>query len=249
MKLVNLFVIATCFLVFSCGEADLNDPKSVKKIVENALDWEKIQQRLNNDELLSYAPNSDAPYTGWLKKMHPNGQVLILFSFKDGLLDGQAVQWYDNGQKKSESSYTNGIRHGKFSTWYESGQKEAEVAYENGKKNGLETQWWDHGVKQMVLNWDNGVINGQFINWFSNGNKRVETNFKNGAPDGQSLRWHGEGQKLWDIKLNSGTVVSAQYYNKDGESVSSVANTGFSSLNDDEMRPSWVATSVIGESD
>ena len=99
----------------------------------------------------------------------------------------------------------------------------------------------------MVLNWDNGVVNGQFINWFSNGNKRVETNFRNGAPDGQSLRWHIEGQKLWDIKLNSGTVVSAQYYNKDGESVSSAANTGFSSL--DELQPSWVAYSVIREPD
>ena len=244
VKLIYTLVFVFAFLFLGCGETDGDDPKSLEKIVERALDGDKIQKRLNNGILLLFAPNSETPYTGWVKWLHSNGKVGELMFVKDGLLGGRTIEWYDNGQKESEGNYPNGIRQGQFTLWYESGQKKAEVTYDNGKKNGVETQWWDHGVKQMVLNWENGVINGQFINWFSNGNKRVETNFKNGAPDGLSSRWHLDGQKLWDIQLTNGKVVSEKYWNEEGQIVDSATKTGFSSF-DDELYPEWVTNSSI----
>ena len=43
-------------------------------------------------EELRFAPDEQTPYTGWVKLMHLNGQVGILWHYKDGKKDGPASE-------------------------------------------------------------------------------------------------------------------------------------------------------------
>jgi len=108
MKLLPPLLLVFALLFVGCGKPDLDDPDTLNKILEEALDMDKIQEREVKGAVLFYAPNDQKPYTGWIKSMHSNGQVELLGQIKDGKIDGLSTKWYDNGQKKWESQYENG---------------------------------------------------------------------------------------------------------------------------------------------
>ena len=92
------------------GDPDFDDPKTRDKIVGAALASEKLQERGPDGEELSYAPNSQIPYTGWVKKLYSNGQVESLAHYKDGEKDGLRTTWRENGQKETEAHYKDGVK-------------------------------------------------------------------------------------------------------------------------------------------
>ena len=98
------------------GDPDLDDPKALDKIAGDAVASEKLQQRGPDGEELSYAPNSQIPYTGWVKSMHKNGQVKALkhykdgkkeceFHYKDGKEDWILTMWDKDGNVYNELHY------------------------------------------------------------------------------------------------------------------------------------------------
>ena len=68
---------------------------------------------------LSYAQNSQIPYTGWAKEVFTkSGQVGALWYYKDGKKESHN-QWYENGQKRLESHYKDGKQDGPMIGWYD----------------------------------------------------------------------------------------------------------------------------------
>ena len=81
------------------------------KIIAEAIDWIELRANftLNGHFGKYYAPNQQTPYTGWVKQMHDNGQIVWLTQFKDGKNYGLWIFYNDeNGQKEWESTYKNG---------------------------------------------------------------------------------------------------------------------------------------------
>ena len=95
-------------LVAGCGGPDLDDKETLDKIIAEAIDGNTLQERGNEGEKLSYAPNQQTPYTGWAKEMYDNGQIWSLGQIKDGKMDGLATTWHKNGQKRWETTYKDG---------------------------------------------------------------------------------------------------------------------------------------------
>ena len=76
---------------------DLDDPETRNKIIAEAIDGEKLENR-TWPELTFYEPNQQTPYTGWAKWMDDNGQIEL-----DQLKDGTVVRltsFNSNGQKQ-----------------------------------------------------------------------------------------------------------------------------------------------------
>lgn len=103
----NLLLLLVSLLLISCGP-DLDDAKELDAILEEALPEDKAQLRGPKNEELYYEANKQEPYTGWVKKMHTNGQVYGLGKVKDGKRHGPVFMWYENGQKSSELEYKDG---------------------------------------------------------------------------------------------------------------------------------------------
>ena len=139
MKYVSVVALAgIALLVTGCGksEPDLDDSKVVDKLLEDALEVSKVQERGPVGEELFYAPNEQQPYTGWVKSMHPNGQVELLASVKDGEPHGLSTRWHENGQKEEEGTYKDDqlISSKKFHEVHEETQKAAPAAVSGNPK-------------------------------------------------------------------------------------------------------------------
>ena len=69
---------------FQVEEVSLEDNENSNKIIAEAIDDVKLQQKGKEGEELRYASNQQTPYTGWAKLMYDNGRVNGLLQYKDG---------------------------------------------------------------------------------------------------------------------------------------------------------------------
>ena len=157
MKLLPFFLLSL-FLLVGCGKPNLDNPAKLNEILEEAIDGDKLQWRGKEGEKLGYAPNSQTPYTGWVKAMHENGQVSVLYPLKDGKQHGLMTQWHENGQKKIEANFVDGETHGLGSMWDENGQKRMECTFKDGKEHGLGTEWDEEGNVTEQAKFENGKV-------------------------------------------------------------------------------------------
>ena len=212
MKWLLLSLLST-FLI-GCGP-DLDDPKELDTIIEEAMDVSKIQERGEGDQALIYAPNKQQPYTGWLKEISDSGQVRNLAQIKDGKQNGLDAKWSNNGQKVSEKEYKDGELHGDTTGWHENGQKSFEAEYKDGERYGDATGWHENGQKRAEAEYKDGKIHGDAPRWYENGQKSSEAEWKNGKLVTVKV-WLPDGSDCPDTNVQdgTGTVVS---YDKDGK--------------------------------
>ncbi len=206
------------------GGIDLDDNETRNRIAAEAIDGKKLQRR-GKEGKIAYAPNQQTPYTGWIKTMRDNGQVMWLGQVKDGKKDGLQTVWYSNGQKMSELTWndgkliaavtwkpngekcpvTNVVNGNGLRTWYyENGQKHREGNFKDGKPEGLSTSWHENGLKQMEVTFKGGKMNGLLTSWYPEGQKYSEQNYKDGKQDGPSIGWFGNGKKRVEVSYKDG---------------------------------------------
>ena len=170
-----LLSLLSTFLI-GCGP-DLDDPKELDTIIEEAMDVSKIQERGEGDQALIYAPNKQQPYTGWLKEISDSGQVRNLAQIKDGKQNGLDAKWSNNGQKVSEKEYKDGELHGDTTGWHENGQKSFEAEWKNGKLVTVKV-WLPDGSDCPDTNVQDGT--GTVVLYDKDGKESSRDEWKNG---------------------------------------------------------------------
>ncbi|MDB4519853.1 toxin-antitoxin system YwqK family antitoxin [Akkermansiaceae bacterium] len=208
LSLLSIFLIG-------CGP-DLDDPKELDTIIEEALSEDKIQERGEGDQALFYAPNKQQPYTGWLKAISDSGQVRELVQIKDGKKNGLHAKWSNNGQRVSEEEYKDGKQHGDSTGWHENGQKSFEVEYKDGEIHGENTGWHENGQKSGEVEYKDGEIHGEITAWYENGQKSGEGEYKDGEIHGEITAWYENGQKSGEGEWKNGKLVTVKIWLPDG---------------------------------
>ena len=173
----RLFALFTPLLIVGNGSPDLDDPETLDKIIAEAIDSDNLQKRVKEGEELLYAPNEQKPYTGWVKRMWDNGQVMHLYSYKDGKRDGLETEWYENGRKKWEGNFRDGKENGLSTAWYENGRKKAEGNFKDDKIMSAEA-WKPNGEKCPVTNVKDG--NGVVVFYYDDGTELSRSKYSNG---------------------------------------------------------------------
>ena len=106
----------------------------------------------------SFSPVTDIYYklegSHTLRKIdYENGLLKTYFIYnKDGIPDGESVEYYEEGNIESIVHFRNNIVEGLTTTYYENGNIDEEVNYKNNKMNG-EAKSYD----------ENGKLNGRTI--------------------------------------------------------------------------------------
>ena len=104
MKFI-LALLAVLQLVVSCGEPNLDDPKVRDKIFAEAINKDILQiQRTPSGEEMSYAPNEQKPYEGWVKDQKQEQELRLLWLWR--MMDGKKKRQMDCVVRK----WTNGVR-------------------------------------------------------------------------------------------------------------------------------------------
>lgn len=221
MKLLTSFPVLFAASITLClgkdAKPNLDDPTTLQKIVEEAIDGDMLEKRIVDGARLSFARNSETPYSGWVKFLHGNAQVRWLGKYKDGKAIGLITEWYEHLQKQRETMLKNGKQIW-FRTWYTDGQKAREVHY-NGDKPWSAKTWKPDGTPCPDTDLKDG--NGALFQYYDNGQKSMEENFTNGNEDGNNRSWHENGQKIYESSRKDGKVHGLEtHWDKDGNMTS-----------------------------
>jgi antitoxin component YwqK of YwqJK toxin-antitoxin module len=103
--------------------------------------YELIKKEAGNGSLIEYTINSDKKKHGTYTLKDVYGQVLIMHSYINGVMEGPWVEYYPSGQIKSICKCKNNKIHGNYTEWYEDGAMREESNYKDGKKHGECTRW------------------------------------------------------------------------------------------------------------
>ena len=131
----------------SAGSVIYKDGKIIKSTLVKAM-----------KDNASFSPVTDIYYkledSHTLRKVdYENGLLKTYFIYnKDGVPDGESVEYYEEGNIKSIIPFRNNIVEGLTITYYENGNIDEEVNYKNNKMNG-EAKSYD----------ENGKLNGRTI--------------------------------------------------------------------------------------
>ena len=198
------------------SKIDLDDPVILEKIIADAIDVQKLQNRSNSGSLM-FAPMKQIPYTGWSKYITAKGQVLELRQWEKGRWeDGLNIQFYESGKNRSKSNFKQGRRDGLFTEWYESGHRKFVENYKEGHLDGFSTDWYESGQKQGERNYKDGKKDGLWTEWYENGKKKGEVNYKAGKRDGKATRWYENGQIASEENWKQGIQRDAICWKPDG---------------------------------
>ena len=135
---------------------NLDDNEILDKIIAGAIDLDKLQRKEKEGEILYYAPNKQTPYTGWVKRMHGNGQIAWLVQYKDGKKwKGLCMAWYENGQKNFEGRWKKSKKPWTVVVWKPNGEKCPDTNLKDG--NGVLVYYDNDGREFMRTIFKNGV--------------------------------------------------------------------------------------------
>ena len=148
---------------------------------------------------VTYAPNSDKPYTGKVYSFH------------------------DNGKPKEEGKYRNGLKDGKWSYYTEIGNGKYEVTFKAGIyttavfTDSLGTDYTGSPIT------DEPEQDGIFLFQDDEGGEYdfskspiYAGGLKDGEPDGLITIWYENGQKETEGIMKDGKLISKKEWNEDG---------------------------------
>ena len=107
----------------SIFETDLLDDLTRQEAISSALLFDELSWL--SDE--SPAFFSDAPYSGWVKKVNDTNETIGIAYLKDGFGNGPFLFNYKNGMPRIKGYYKEGKKNGSWVYWDESGQTKEET--------------------------------------------------------------------------------------------------------------------------
>ena len=100
-----------------------------------------------------------APLDGVVDETNQEGQVLSRFTWKQGVLHGEAAMWRPDGGLSQKMMYENGALNGELRVYGETGDLEQIIAYRNNVREGDSFSLVD-GVVISRIPYSAGVAEG-----------------------------------------------------------------------------------------
>ena len=115
----------------------------------------------------------------WLE-YNPEGEIILVENYVDGLKEGVALKMTSRGQVDLRSRYHKGILHGPW-TQFKFGKVMEERTYNNGKLDGVVKSYDDRTWKlKQEVQYKDGQQHGYYRYYDENGNITLEYEYKNG---------------------------------------------------------------------
>lgn len=160
----------------------------------------------------------DGEWTAW----QTGGFVVSVMRYRDGLRDGQCLEFYPDGKKKSDISYKADKPHGKLLTWHPNGNMErSEILYAdtlmNGKRlnnvyDGARLMYFSSGILQLKEQWNMGSKEGAFEKFYETGKLRERVVYRNNLKEGKEEYFDQDGklssETFYVIRQQGDSLVS-----------------------------------------
>lgn len=147
------------------------------------------------------------------------GEILPEFdiTYRDGLIEEKAVEYYANGDVFAEMDFKNGKQHGSEKKYHKNNNLFSETLYINGEPYGTYETFYSNGKLQERGQYESGKLEGRFEAYYENGQLESEGTYSNGVPDGVTKYFDSDGRKHYEYDWKKGEIISYRYYNKNGD--------------------------------
>ncbi|MBP9479373.1 MAG: hypothetical protein KBF12_12220 [Sebaldella sp.] len=112
------------------------------------------------------------------------------------------IEYYDNNEKKHESHYKDGVPDGEQINWDENGNVISKEKFKNG--TGIEKIYNNEGLLSQETKYVDGLV-VKLTEYYENGKKNIESNYKNGKLDGNYTIWNKGGKVIYKTVFKNDT--------------------------------------------
>ncbi|MEU7948458.1 hypothetical protein AB0C50_27545 [Micromonospora taraxaci] len=85
-------------------------------------------------------------FTGEVVERSPQGQVIALTTYFEGMEDGPSAEWYPTGERKAEGSARYGTAVGVHEEWHRNGNPASRVEFDDQGRMLSRQRWAEDGT-------------------------------------------------------------------------------------------------------
>ena len=172
---------------------NLDDPQVLEKIVAQAVDMEKLEAKRVKGYLILCVPETENPFSGWVKAQDDNGSLHELGKLNEGRKEGIWTTWNKNGKKQRQIEYHRDVMDGTYLEWHSNGKLKARGQTKDGEMDGRWIGWYENGNRAKIQVCRRGLLVSAH-SWKPDGSRCTETNATAGS--GIFVQYNGDGSIL-----------------------------------------------------
>ena len=139
-----------------------------------------------------------------------NENMVFECEFKDGLIDGECIEYSQDGTKLSEGFYTRGKKDSLFKMYNCFGILIAEINYKDGDKDGRCVLYHSNGNIKSETFYTKNKKHGSYLEYYENGSYKLCCNYVFDNIEGHLTEWYEADLSKSNIKY--GIVKSYKKY-------------------------------------
>ena len=179
--------------------------KRVYHVKENAQDslHGEFSEVYNGIEITHGQYSNHKPDGKWIFKSL-SGNALRIVSLKNGLFDGEYIQFFDSGDTMIYANYKEGKRDGIQKTFHSNHLVESIGFYKNGKADGIFTDYFKNGMLSKSCEYSDGKMNGDYTLYYDLAGKCEEGHYVLGKKEGVFKHYYPGGVVRDEIEYKNG---------------------------------------------
>lgn len=108
-------------------------------------------------------------FTGRHETRAPNGQLVGLTTYRDGLAEGWSLAWFESGKIRERRFWKTGRKHDTHLGWWENGEPRLELRFIDGEFEGVCREWHVSGQLASMRSYRRGMEDGTQRSWAADG--------------------------------------------------------------------------------
>lgn len=140
-----------------------------------------------------------------------NGEDSMMFSVKNGKIEGFFIQYDANIGRVAEGTYVNGQKEG-FWKEKDMDRYEQHGYYKNGKREGKWGTYYSSGKIMSVTPYDEGYINGIERHYHKNGKRKFKVRIINNRANGWGDFYDERGELIKKCYYRDGSITNEINY-------------------------------------
>ena len=136
--------------------------------------------------------------------------------YKNGLIDGEVLEFYANGEIYAKSFYVSGKKTGIETVYHYNKKIASEINFVKGELSGSYKSYHPNGKVNEVGQSLEGSYTGSWKSYYSNGILQSEYNYRKGKLHDLYKYFDTDGKLYYEYVYRKGEIIAYTFYKKDG---------------------------------
>jgi uncharacterized protein len=172
----------------------------------------------NKGALIQHQYYKNGKLDGIYKSYFKVGEKILEFyiPYKNGLIEGEAFEYYANGDIYSKANYIAGKIEGLETKYHFNKKVASEIYYSNGNLNGSYKSYYTNGQLNEIGQSLEGFYDGSWKLFYSDGTLQSEFTYKKGKLTDVYKFYDTDGKLHYEYIYRKGEIISYKFYDKKG---------------------------------